>query len=89
MRDLMGRFGAEGAFAPETVRLLTEAFDVAWASVEARGGPFATPDGARRAREILARHIIQAAKHGERDRRKLSDGALQQLAKRLPHAMAQ
>jgi hypothetical protein len=87
MRDLMSKYCTEGAFAPETVRLLADAFDAAWASVEARGTMFATSDEAHSAREILATHIIRAAQRGERDRRKLSDGALVQLAKKLPIAI--
>jgi hypothetical protein len=87
MPDLTNRFCAEGAFAPETVRLLTDALDAAWAALEGGGARFATPDEAGRAREALALHIIQSAKHGERDQRKLADGALQQLAKRSPNAI--
>ena len=43
--------------------------------------PFSEPAYRDTAREILAKAIIQAAKKGEYNQRKLSDGALLQLSK--------
>jgi hypothetical protein len=68
-----------GAFDPSEIRILVAAFDKAWESVQARGaisGPAAEP-----ARAVLAKHIIAAAKDGERDQGRLRDGALLALAK--------
>ena len=73
--------GAGAAFDPPIVRILMGAFDDAWASLVNSGAPFAAENYAERAREILAKHIIEAAKNGERDRHKLSEGALLQLTR--------
>jgi len=65
------------AFQPEEVRILTAAFDKAWEAVQASGAIFDTKrlaDAA--ARTIIAKHIIEAAKQGERDQGRLRDGAL-------------
>ncbi len=51
------------------------AFEKAWAAVQASGAIFDT-DTAESARAILAKHIIAAAKQGERDQGRLRDGAL-------------
>jgi hypothetical protein len=81
MLQQIAKLGEQGAFDPEEVRVLVAAFDAAWASVLASGAPFAEPGYHEAARGILAKCIIQAAKNGERDRRKLSDAALLQLSK--------
>jgi hypothetical protein len=78
-----------GAFGPHEIRTLVGAFDKAWEAVVASGTIFATGAHAESARAILAKHIIEAAKQGERDQRRLRDGALVALAKsnlrRVPH----
>jgi hypothetical protein len=81
MLQQIAKFGEEGTFAPEDVRILVAAFEAAWSRVQASGAPFSEPNYRDRAREILAKSIIQAAKHGERDERALSEGALLQLSK--------
>ena len=68
-------------FAPEEVRILVAAFDAAWASVLSSGAPFAQPAYHQRARDALAMSIILDAKCGERDERKLTEGALFRLSK--------
>ena len=77
----MRRFLAEhlGVFDPDDIRILIAAFDKAWEAVQASGAIFdkAKADSAR---AILAKHIIAAAKHGERDHARLRDGALLALA---------
>jgi hypothetical protein len=88
MHGFIKRF-ADGVFYPEEVQILTAAFDDAWAGVQASQAPFAAEDYALAAREILAKHIITAAQRGERDRRRLRDGALlslsqQKLSKKPP-----
>ena len=68
-------------FEPETIQILTAAFDDAWASVQASGAPLAMNSHAVEAREILAKHIIEMGRQGERDRRRLREDALAHLAK--------
>jgi hypothetical protein len=63
-----------GAFDPAEIRILVAAFDRAWASVQASGGISGAE--AESARAVLAKHIIAAAKGGERDHGRLRDGAL-------------
>jgi len=64
------------AFAPEELRILTVAFDKAWESVQASGAQFDTNGHAETARAVIAKHIIEAAKRGERDQGRLRDGAI-------------
>jgi len=70
-----------GIFDPDTVHILIGAFDDAWASLLNSGAPFAAENHSETARDILAKHIIEAAKKGERDQHKLSEDALLQLAR--------
>jgi hypothetical protein len=65
-----------GAFGPAEIRTLVSAFDKAWESIQASGAIFETSAHAEAARAILAKHIIEAAKQGELDQRRLRDGAL-------------
>jgi hypothetical protein len=64
-----------GAFNPDEIRTLVAAFDRAWESVQASGAIFDTDAAAEIARAVLAKHIIEAAKQGEHDQRRLRDGA--------------
>ena len=79
MRKFIKAFGA--VFDPPTVHILIGAFDDAWTSLQNSGAPFAAENYAERAREILAKHIIESAKNGERDQHTLSEGALLQLTR--------
>ena len=77
----MRNFLAEhsGAFDPNEVHTLVAAFEKAWEAVQASGVVY--PEAkAEAARAILAKHIIEAAKQGERDHARLRDGALLALA---------
>jgi hypothetical protein len=65
---------------PDEVRILVAAFEKAWASVQTSGAIFETDAKAEAAWATLAEHIIEAAKQGERDQRRLRDGALVALA---------
>jgi len=68
---------AKGVFEPGEVKILTGAFDDAWARLKASKAPFAAEEYAAAARTILAKRIIKLAKEGERDRSKLAtDGLL-------------
>ena len=73
MRDLLAWFD------PDEVEILVAAFDKAWETVQASRVVY--PEAkAEAARAILAKHIIAAAKDGERDQGRLRDGALLALA---------
>jgi len=88
MRTFIKKFGADTVFDPEAVTILVGAFDDAWRSVEASGAPLATDKHAPMARELLAKHIIEAAKQGERDQRQLSQEALLQLTRSNPEYLS-
>jgi hypothetical protein len=66
------------AFDPETIAILSAALDDAWEVIEAN--PAFKIDGhAESARNALAKHIVDMAKQGERDRPGLTEGALARL----------
>jgi hypothetical protein len=71
---------ANSSFDPETVEVLSGAFDDAWLTIKRSDSTLARPAYERGAREILAKRIIELAQRGERDRRNLSDSAVQFLA---------
>jgi hypothetical protein len=57
------------------------AFDAACKTVASSGAPFADERYRERVREIIARHIIQLARLGERDQKRMADDALLELAR--------
>lgn len=67
-------------FDSEQIGLMDKALDDAWTTVEASGANYARGDEAERARAALAQSIIAAATDGEFDPRRLSEGALGDLA---------
>jgi hypothetical protein len=69
-----------GAFNSEQIRLMSEALDQAWVALKASKASYAMGDEAEPARAALAKWIIAAAKGGEFDPRRLSEGALADLA---------
>ena len=71
---------AGGVFNPDDMRILVAAFDDAWRAVLASGTTFESDRESKAVRDILAKHIIEQARYGERDRRRLRDGALLQYA---------
>jgi hypothetical protein len=80
---------ADGMFDPEVMSILEDAFDDAWRRVQASKAPYSADEYAAAGRTIRERHIIQAAKAGERDPRWLADSALpylsrQKLSQTLP-----
>jgi hypothetical protein len=75
------RKSAAGVFDPETVSLLVGAFDDAWESLISSGAPFAQDRYQATAREIIAKHIVDLARLGERDRRRLTESALLELSR--------
>ena len=79
MRGFIKQFGV--AFAPASVDILAEAFDHAWARVKDSNAPYAAEEYALAARTILARYIINAARKGEWNPKRLADDALLHLAR--------
>ena len=69
-----------GVFDSEQIGLMSKALDDAWAAVQASKASYAMGDEAELARVALAKWIIAAAMGGERDPRRLSEGALANLA---------
>ena len=85
MRNLLAEYPAW--FEPDEVQILVAAFDKAWEAVQASVVIY--PEAkAEAARAILAKHIIEAAKQGERDHARLRDGALLALAQTNPRKRA-
>ena len=72
---------ADGMFDPEVMSILEDALDDAWRRVQTSKAPFSADEYAAAGRTILAKHIIQAAKAGERDPRWLADSALLYLSR--------
>lgn len=67
-------------FDPETIDILSEAFEDAWQRIEASGSAFAKPAYARVMRKVVAKHIIDEAQLGKRDMTELSSSAIRFLA---------
>ena len=63
------------SFVPETVNLLSDAFESAWQRVRTSGNRLARPGYANVMREVMAKHIVNLAEHGERDESALSNSA--------------
>jgi hypothetical protein len=55
------------AFDPEATRILTTAFDKAWDKFKSSDSPLAQDACAPSTRALLAKHIIERAKTGERN----------------------
>jgi hypothetical protein len=68
-----------GVFAPDAVRTLIAAFDGAWQSITASGARLSDQQS-ELTRKLLAKYIIEQARQGELDQRRLRDGALLHLA---------
>jgi hypothetical protein len=62
-------FLQSGAFEPEVIAIMSEAFDAASKELDESGQP-------RVAREVIAARIIAAARIGERDPTRLAAAAL-------------
>jgi hypothetical protein len=68
-----------GAFDPEAISILSGALDDAWQVVEANKAALRMDGHPEAARNALAKHIVDIAKQGERDRQRLIEGALAAL----------
>jgi hypothetical protein len=72
-----GKFVLSSAsFDPETLTLLSDAFEDAWLKILTSGNRLARPGYANVMREVMAKHIINLAQRGERDEIVLSNSAV-------------
>jgi hypothetical protein len=69
------------SFDPEQVTILAAAFDDAWETIKRSGSTYASAPYERRAREIIAEHILDLARRGLMDCHRLSAEAVAYLAK--------
>jgi hypothetical protein len=69
-------YDAKSAFEPEELVDLVAAFDEAWRRLEKSGVRFESNYELQRARNTLGKYIIEEAKKGEQDKRRLGDRAL-------------
>ena len=67
-------------FDPDAVGILLAAFDAAWQSIKASGARLSDKQ-TELVRATLANYIIEQARRGELDERRLSEGALLHLAR--------
>ena len=67
---------SNACFDPETANLLSDAFEGAWQGVRTSGNRLTRPGYASVVREVMAKHILYLAHHGERDEAELSNSAV-------------
>jgi hypothetical protein len=67
-------------FDPDAIRILTTAFDNAWQRLQ-NSGVLDADHQSEQARNTLAKYIIAQARKGERDERRLREGALLQYTR--------
>ena len=67
-------------FDPDAVGVLLAAFDAAWQSIKTSGARLSDKQ-TELVRATLAKYIIEQARCGELDERRLSEGALLHLAR--------
>ena len=84
MRALINRLEAEDVFDAASVQIFVGAFDDASAALLASGAARAAKRYQKRPREILTKYIISVVRLGERDKRKLTQRALDELARAMP-----
>ena len=75
----MAQYLKDNALDPETIQLLSGVLDDAWDVVEANETAFMIDGDAGAARRTLAKHIVELAKQGERDRQRLIELPLARL----------
>jgi hypothetical protein len=71
----------EKCFNPEATHAMGAAFDSAWHDLEASGNIFSSQFPPDRARETIAKRIIDMAQRGERDTERLSKDAFAYFAR--------
>ena len=67
-------------FDPEAIKIVAHALDDAWDKIEKSGSQFARPAYANATREEIAKHMLEVAGRGERDRHILAEDAVRFLA---------
>jgi hypothetical protein len=72
----------------DTRRLLALAVDQAWEVMKATDDPLVAEERAASTRDLLARHIVDLAKQGERNPDRLIDNALEYMAGLSPSSPA-
>lgn len=80
VRTLISKLEAEGVFDTDAINILVGAFDDAWQTLMASDAPFAEDRYRETARLIMAKHIIELVRLGERDQGKLAESALLELS---------
>ena len=74
MLQRLQKYAGGTSFDPEAIRILSAAFEEAWQALLRSGAKFGSD---RRAEEnTLAKYMIEQAKQGELDQRRLQEGAL-------------
>jgi hypothetical protein len=68
------------SFDLDTTKILASAFDTAWLTLQKSGSALAGDDRAAATRDLLAQRLVEIAERGERDRQRLVDEALAQVA---------
>jgi|HubBroStandDraft_6_1064221.scaffolds.fasta_scaffold347182_2 hypothetical protein len=58
---------SDASFDPETLNLLSGAFEDAWLKIQTSGNRLARPGYANVMREVMAKHIFHLAQRGERN----------------------
>jgi hypothetical protein len=76
MSDSNEHLFSNASFDPETVDLLSHAFEDAWQKIQISGFRLGRPAYAYASREIMAKHVVSLAQYGERDSIVLSDSAV-------------
>jgi hypothetical protein len=71
------------SFDPELVEVLASALDDAWCRIEKSGSRLARAGYARAMREVIAKHIIEAAQQGMNDPIVLADDAVHFFCREL------
>jgi hypothetical protein len=80
MAQILPFLSSNVGFDPETINILSNAFEDAWRRIEASNSRLARPAYANAGREVVAKHIIEMAQRGEREPVKLTDSAVAFLA---------
>lgn len=66
-------------FDPEAIRILSDALDDAWKIASGNQRTYKVAGDPETARDLIAKHIVDIAKEGERNRQRLIVGALDRL----------
>jgi hypothetical protein len=68
----------KGAFSPDDLEILDVAYQAAWANLE-----LPDPEKAEAVKRLLRQQIVETAKHGVRDPKKLAGLALERAAAKI------